>query len=416
MLALAVVTVAAGWVAYTLSHRSQDRAEALLYALEQSGTGLRFEWRRWSWHRTEGTGHFGPRSVVVRLDGRAGEPRVSVSMQARHPETLRLQVHVGEHVRWTLGDEGLAAGLLSGAVRQALRSGDELLIGDGSLTLVTRHPESARHAALALDALADRLEGLGDDPARDALLVETAVSDPSPEARAEAVPFVLEQDPSLAPALAGDPAPEVRLAVARSVHGELGFELARQILTSEIFHPETRHAALRHLVSLHPPEVVGPVLANALGTADENLLGALVPALASLGETGAGAALRAQLPTADLSNAARIAEALATLEGLGAEADLLRLLERLPRQGPALTVERELAIAVADALGRVGSRHALPRLARLAAQVPAESSVGIAVTVALDLIAARSGATDETRGALAVVGASMVEGRLSEPS
>ncbi|MEL6184319.1 MAG: hypothetical protein AAFU79_06825 [Myxococcota bacterium] len=410
------MTMAAGWVAYTLSQRAQNRAEALLYALEQSGTGLRFESRRWSWHRTEGVGHFGPRSVAIRLDARAGEPRVSVSMRVRHPETVRLHIQVGEQMRWTLGDEGLAAGLLSGAVRQALRAGDELLIGEGGLTLITHHPESARHAALALDALADRLERVGDGPARRALLIDTAVHDPSPEARAEAVPFVLSLDPGLARVLAEDAAPEVRLAVARVVQGEIGFELARQILTSEIFHPETRHAALRHLVSHHPPQTVGPVLVNALGAADESLLGALVPALASLGEAGAGAALRSQLPTAGWANSARIAEALATLEGAAAEPDLLRLLDRLPVEGPSLTDEREMAVSVADALGRVGGRDALPRLATLAARVPAESPTGIAVKVALELIAARAGATDETRGALAVVGASTVEGRLSPPN
>jgi hypothetical protein len=337
--------------------------------------------------------------------------RAALTLDADLERRWSLQIHFEEQAWSILGDPALGAALASGKLRAATGPGDELHVAEGAVTLLVVDPAGAGAAALALAEIADRLRPAGTTV--EALLRATARQDPDPRARAEAVPHLLERAPDEARALARDRAPEVRLAVARAVGGAQGFELAAEILTSEIFHAEIQQAALRFLLSRHAPERVGPVLVDALSAAESDLQGALVTALVGLGPAGAVEALHAALPTAELGNAARIAEALAQLEGTSAEPTLIALLERIGPDGPELPDERDLTIAVADALGRVGHAPALAPLARLARVVPAEGPAGISIKVALELVRARAGARP-LHGALALApGADAEAGRLS---
>lgn len=411
MLGLTIATMCAGWLAWSVAQRAHGQRTRLLGAI--NGQALEFTWDRnpWGWRAATGYAQHGHYLVTLQLDLERGEPRAQIQISLRPRLDYRLQIHVGPHHRWVLGDERTAAGLLGGRVRAALGAGDQLLVGEDNITLITTRIDSAEGALDALTELAERLKR---DPSPEVLLLGTALEDDSPLARAEAASFVLDTHPELAEPLASDAAPEVRLAVARKIRGRLGFDLASEILTSEIFHGDVQQAALRFLLFSYPPQEVGTVLVGALGAADENLLGALIPALARTGHQKATRALHAALPTSELANAARIAEALTALQGCRAEPTLLELLKRLPTDGPALPDEEGLAAAIADGLGRVGTRLALPPLRQLALQVTPESDVGIAVKVALDLVRSREGAEAEP-GALALVGSSPVEGRLSEP-
>lgn len=359
----------------------------------------------------------GARLLEARLDfdGPGRAPRVALQLSdIRLDPALSLQVHFGEQTHWVLGDDALAAALASERVRKAAGAGDQLHVAEGAIVLLSRDPAGAGRAVAALEEIADRLLREAGPDQTERLLEETALQDPCPRARADAATFLLARRPKLAERLVIDPAPAVRLAVARALGGAVGFELASEILTSEIFHGELQQAALRYLLSCHRAEQVGPVLVGALGAADDNLQGALVTALEALGVEEAVEALHFQLPTAELRNAARIAEALSRLEGSSAEPALVALLDRLPATGPELPDEHELAAVVADALGRVGTTACIPRLRRLAGMVPPEGPVGIATNVAIDLVRARTGALG-LHGALAIAGASEVEGRLSDP-
>ena len=423
MFGVALLAVFAGTLVAVVAAVRQGpklSADSLLGALSASGLQPVTLAPRSGWMARFGVvarADVGAHRLIARLysDGSKRGPRVSLELDAGLDPSLTLQVHFGEQTWWVLGDEALAAALATGRVRSAAGPGDQLHIVDGTVSLLSHDPLGAGEGVEALREIARRLRGPNGPRDTERLLIETAFEDSAPRARAEAVGFLLGSRPELAKTLARDRAPEVRLAVARWQRGELGFELASEILTSEIFHAEIQQAALRYLLSSHGPEQVGPVLVGALGAADDNLQGALVTALAALGHAGAASALYSELPTAELRNAARIAEALEQLEGSAAEPALTALLDRLPATGPALQDERELATSVADALGRIGGQGCLASLRALALRVPPDSSEGIAIKVAVDLVRARTGAPDLT-GALALSGASPVEGRLSTPS
>lgn len=317
--------------------------------------------------------------------------RVHIELHRSAPmDEAPLQVHFGEQTWFVLGDEARAAGLASGRLRDALGPNDQLHISQGSLSLIVHEPAGAGPAARALLDLHHRLELSQNHPQPTSWMLQNlAFDDPSPAARAGAIPSLLAYHPGLADRLAEDRAPEVRLAVATAAGGELGFRVASEIATSEILHPSAQQGAIRWLAARYEPERVTPVLVSALHSAEEGVLHTLVGALSALGQRGVVQALLDELPTASARVVARIVEALVELEAPELEATLLPLLERSARgRGPDAL---ELRTAVVDGLGRVGSRRALEPLHRLAEEVPPESSLGLSLRVALDLVRSRVG-------------------------
>ncbi len=383
------VLLALGRLAETARPTQRPLVEVLLrfgVAVEAWGGFPRARWA---------TGRLGGRRLSVRRVG-AG---VVLKLDAGLPPSLRVQIHFEEPTWGVIGaDRRLGAALGCGELRAAARFGGQLAVEDGRLSLSLPNAGSAAAALAALAQLQDRLS-----PARPllTLLEATAQEDFDPRARAEAIGPLLELRPELSEPLASDPAPDVRLAVARSVGGDRGFALAAEILTSEIFRPDLQQAALRLLLSRYGADRVGPVLRGAVAAADDELLAALITAMTELGQVEAADVLESALPTAGHANAARIAEALGRLAGPRAEPALIELLERIPASGPDLPEEEDLVIAVADALGRVGAGPAVGPLRRLARQGRLDDRVGVAVAVALDLIRARHGGLG-TVGALAL--------------
>lgn len=332
----------------------------------------------------------------IRLQRSREGPRWELRLEGSPLELPSLLVQLGAET-WVVGDASWAAALVDGRLRglgeAQLQLGPASSVGLGVSELGQLAP-----ALAALVAIGQRLERSAE---LERLLEETAFTDADPAARAAAAEQLIIRAPGHAAALARDHAPEVRLAVALRASKPTSFALASEILSSEMFRPELQQSALRLLLSRFPAAEVVPTLVSALATADDNLTGAIVSALGQLGHEEASAALESQLATTPMANAARIADALARLRGAAAEPTLLGLLARLPATGPRWPDERELAIACADGLGRIGSSAALPALNRLRKAVSAEGPVGVASEVAIELIRARTGG-DALRGALSL--------------
>lgn len=349
---------------------------------------------------------------LLRIDFRKrADPRADISIEVPTAGQISVQISFGEPYWDILGDPALAAGLGTGALRKVVDSETQLDASEGKLSLYNVRSELAVSASVALCDLAERLRTAPKDLSalKLQLLQQVAEQDSDPSARAGAVSRLLELMPELASRLAKDPAPSVRFAVAHTMCGDLGFELARDILSRDLLASSVQSSVIRWFVETYPPSRTAPALADALPRVHASVVDTLVTALGELGNPSVIEALKAELPTAPLSTAARIAEALVRLDRQGAENELLHLAERLPKR-PQLIEEEDLLIAIADGLAQVGTRRCILPLRKLSQAVELTSAPGLSLKVALDVVLSRLG-EGPGRGSLSQVGGT--EGSLS---
>jgi hypothetical protein len=108
-------------------------------------------------------------------------------------------------------------------------------------------------------------------------------------------------------------------------------------------------------------------------------------------------------------NATRLAEALGSVGGHAVEPALIELLYFRARRGQLLDLD--MRIAVADALGRVGSLTAVRHLHPYAEGLLHDENLRLAAATAIELIQARAGSTGG--GALSLVDPPEEAGKLS---
>lgn len=315
---------------------------------------------------------------------------VLIELSSNFDPSLRIQIHFGRQHHWVLGDEAIAAALLTSNVRQAFGPGDQIHIVDGRISLLSKDLPGAGIALVAMDEIAGRLSATASVRAHlPALLSETAFTDRDPRARAHAAQHLADFEPSQALRAANDPSPEVRLSLAKALGGATGFDLASEILLSNPADVRTQQTALRFLITTYSSERVGPVLIEALSSNDERLLDSLVQAIAALNYRAALPHLLTLLPKTSPRNASQIATTLEKLLGADAEPTLLSLLDRIHPSGPTIPEEAHLVATAADILGRIGSPLSLRTLQRLKASCLPNSDAGLALGMSVDLLFTR---------------------------
>lgn len=332
------------------------------------------------------------------------------------PKRFALHLHFGHDFN-VLGDEAIAAALLDGELRSVAGRGDELSIEDGRVVfespfLVQRDP---RRAVVALGRMVRRLVDLLEERTDlHALLLDNLRNDGDPAVRARAVELLLAStdveltDESARLALA-DHDPEVRFAAARHL-GDQGFEVIAEIIGTEILHESVQQRGLRYLCRTFPIERVEPVLAGALHSRSEQLQATAIQMLLELGAASPAVSLLAHVEPISYFNATRLAEALGVVGGPNAERALIELLYFRARLG--LMLDLDMRIAVADALGRVGTLAAIPHLHPFAEGALNDENLRLSAATAIELIQGRTGGAG-SGGALSLVESPEEAGRLS---
>lgn len=281
-------------------------------------------------------------------------------------DVLPKQLHL--HVQWmpdenVLGHEGLAAGLLDGALQPLLRTGDQLLITEGRLGVDSpfaarehRLPRLTTALARAANRLADATEDGHVDVA--ALLVDAARAEGPPLCRARAVAAMLDtyRDHPLAEDVRAealeDESADVRFAAARR-SGPDGFEVVERIVFDSAASDGLRQRGLRYLIRSLDGDALKPLLERLVREGPERLRQIAIRHAAHLERDVALAALLVAADSRDLQTLVGVAEALGGLRAPEAERTLLALLSR-----PALALQ----IAAAEALGSLGSLSAVEAL------------------------------------------------------
>lgn len=333
------------------------------------------------------------------------------------PKHYALHLHFGHDFN-VLGDEAIAAALLDGELRSVTSRGDELSIEDGRVVfespflVLQREP---RRAVVALARMLRRLSDLLDGRTElRALLLDNLKNDMDPAVRARAAELLrASTDVELAGEAArlalADHDPQVRFAVARHL-GDRGFDIIAEIIGTEILHEAVQQRGLRYLCRTFPIERVEPVLTGALHSRSEQLQATAIQMLLELGPASPAPRLLAAVEPRSYFNATRLAEALGAVGGPGAEQTLIKLLYFRARFG--LMLDLDMRIAVADALGRVGTLAAVPHLHPFADGALNDENLRLSATTAIELIQGRVGG-DGTGGALSLIEPKDDAGKLS---
>lgn len=316
--------------------------------------------------------------------------RIILDLEGAIPKDFAIHIHFGHDFN-VLGDEAIAAALLDGDLLAVMGRGDELWVEDGRVTfespfLVERDP---RRGVLSLARMAKRLiELLSKRVQLSELLEENLRSDPDPGVRARAVAMLLSaggpRADILEPALE-DGDPEVRLAAARHM-GEAGFDVIAEIVNTEILHETTQHRALRYLVRSFPLDRIAPILVRALNGGSEQIQATAIQLVSE--SCPSLAKDLPQVKPVSYFNAARLAEALGASGAPGAEQALIQLLYHRPDRGRLLDLD--MRIAIADALGRVGSVAAIRHLYPYTVPPIHDDGLRIAAETAIEIIRGRS--------------------------
>ncbi len=332
------------------------------------------------------------------------------------PKDFALHLHFGHDFN-VLGHEALATAILDGELRAVTGRGDELSIEDGHVVfespfLVQRQPRRAVESLVRMirrlsDVLADRVQ-LTD------LLLDNLERDDDPTVRANAVDTLFKSEADSialehAAALAlADHDPEVRFAAARYL-GDRGFDVIAEIIATEILHEHVQQRALRYLARAFPLRAQ-PMLNLALGSQSERLQATAIQLIAAAIDRSFAAAVLTKAEPRSYFNATRLAEALGSVGGPWAESALIELLYFRARRG--LMLDLDMRIAVADALGRVGSLMAIRHLHPYAEGLLHDENLRLAAATAIELIQARAGGASGG-GALSLVDPPTEAGKLS---
>jgi hypothetical protein len=341
--------------------------------------------------------------------------RLVIEASSLIPRSFALHLHFGHDFN-VLGDESLASALLDGELRAMTGRGDELSIEDGRIVfespfLVQRNPRRAIESLVRMvhrlsDVLHHRVE-LTD------LLLANLERDDDPTVRANAVETLfrdgadsLTRERAAALALA-DHDPQVRFAAARHL-GERGFDVISEIIGIEILHENVQLRALRYLARSFPARAQ-PILLVALASQSEQLQATAIGLVAETADRSFAIDALAKVEPLSYFNATRLAEALGTL-GPAVEPALIELLYFRARRG--LMLDLDMRIAVADALGRVGSLIAVRHLHPYAEGHLHDDNLRLAAATAIEIIQARSGGAGGG-GALSLVDPPREAGKLS---
>jgi HEAT repeat protein len=200
-----------------------------------------------------------------------------------------------------------------------------------------------------------------------------------------------------------DASPEVRFAAAR--HLKAGsFEIIQRVIRDPLASDGLTERALRHLIRRFKPERTVPVLRQVLEEGDRHLVRIAVRHLGELRHAPAVAWLDDLVrnivdPSGELAIA--VAQALGNL-GSEAEPTLLLLLEH---------PEVDVKLSAAEALGNVGTRRAVEKLLAATKTARLDRRLKIAAGTAIQAIRARLGPFGT--GALSLVETRDEQGALS---
>jgi HEAT repeat protein len=253
------------------------------------------------------------------------------------------------------------------------------------------------HQRVALtDLLLGNLEH-DDDPVVRASAVETLFRDRTDHALRERA----------ASGALADHDPQVRFAAARHL-GERGFDVIAEIIGVEILHESVQLRALRYLARTFPDRAQ-PILAIALSSKSEQLQATAIQLMAETADRSWAVHVLSRVEPQSYFNATRLAEVLGAL-GPSAEQALIELLYFRARRG--LMLDLDMRIAVADALGRVGSLLAIRHLYPYAEGHLHDENLRLAAATAIEIIQARFGGASGG-GALSLVEPPEEVGKLS---
>jgi hypothetical protein len=338
---------------------------------------------------------------------------VVIDLRDRIPRELNLHVQFGHEENSSFGSERAIAAILDGALRSSARKGDQLGIGDGLLMFDS--PFAIRDGCL--DRLIDALVRAGTrlvqgtwngvlDEGR--LLLENLEHDPDVSVRSRAADVLLSDLPqlrqtTLAIALR-DASPEVRFAAAR--HLKAGsFEIIQRVIRDPLASDGLTERALRHLIRRFKPERTVPVLRQVLLEGDRHLLRIAVRHLGELRHEPAVAWLDELVrslvdPSGEIAIA--VAQALGSLGTSDAEPTLLLLLDQ---------ENVDVKLSAAEALGSVGTRRAVEKLLAATKSARLDRRLKTAADTAIQAIRSRLGPFGT--GALSLVETGGEQGALS---
>jgi HEAT repeat protein len=353
---------------------------------------------------------------------------IVIDLRERIPREINLHVQFGSE-ETSFGSERTIAAILDGKLRAAARRGDQLGVGDGLLMFDS--PFAIRDGCL--DSLIAALVRAGTrlvqatwngtlDEGR--LLLENLEHDGDVSVRSRSTDVLLSEMPqhrqaTLAIALK-DASPEVRFAAARHLKSG-SFEIIQRVIRDPIASDGLSERALRHMIRRFKPERTVPVLRQVLEEGDRHLVRIAVRHLGELRHQPAVSwmddlAQNLIDPTGEI--AAAIAQALGSLGSEDGEPTLLLLLDQ--SWGEA---DVDVKVAVADALGNVGTRRAVEKLLVLSKTARFDKRLRRAAEAAVQAIRSRLGPygtgalslveMDSERGALSIDGSG--PGALSPP-
>ena len=182
-----------------------------------------------------------------------------------------------------------------------------------------------------------------------------------------------------------------------------------EIIGTEILHENVQQRALRYLARTFPGRAQ-PILLGALYSRSEQLQTTAILLVAESADRSFAAGALAKTEPLSYFNATRLAEALGSVGGAHVEPALIELLYFRARRGQLLDLD--MRIAVADALGRVGSLTAVRHLHPYAEGLLHDENLRLAAATAIELIQARAGSTGGG-GALSLVDPPAEAGKLS---
>jgi HEAT repeat protein len=316
--------------------------------VDETGAAIGFPWSR---QDRKATHQVVAASIMIDLRDRI-PPALCVHASFTHAETT------------SLGPEALIAGLFDGPVLDAARPGDQISLGDGLLSWDSPFALSAGLFDPVLSAMlhmAHRLAAVAKPGGVGAgeLLLENLARDRREDVRARSVDALARDLPdrkeeALAIALT-DPSALVRFAAARHVSDPTSsFAIVWRILEERQTDDGLAERALRHLLRRFPTDMALPVLYEVLEKKGLQLRRIVIRHLGEIRHARSVpwlVKLARNRPHPEL--AVNVAQALGAIGAPDGEPTLIELVHH---------DRHEVATAAIEALGHIGSRHAVSAL------------------------------------------------------